>query len=589
MKLLNPSEKRLRYPIIQIVKDIWNLSGSSRPQLVIGTILRVLGDLAGLYPAVVLGLIVNEAAKGVQASLSHIWMWIALWIGATLFRYITQHKAKRMIYLLGEKVLLDTEKKMLGILFAKDSAWHEDETSGTKIKRVEKGATGYKDIIRAWATAYIEIIIRFIGMPIILFKFDHTIAILMGFFMISYFAISKYMQTRCINAAHTFNVEEEKVAGIFVESVSNIRTVRLLHVGHNMLEKIEKYMKSTFNAANERIAAFQLQSHVSSSYARIFNIGTIAFIAFGVIHGKYEVGMIVLFSTYFFDIWTNLNELTNMTQDTIVSQQSIARMYHLIGREVPPETGTQKFPAVWNALSVEKLSFSYGENEALSNLTFTVKKGEKVGIVGLSGAGKSTLFKLLLKERPDYTGTIKIGDVEVADIKEGEYYKHVSIVPQDTEVFNFSLQENISIVNPGAKHDGSLLEKAMEVSHVKDFLHKLPDGINTLIGERGVKLSGGERQRLGIARAIYKQPEILLLDEATSHLDLESEEKIKDSLHKFFEGITALVIAHRLTTIREMDKIIVIEKGRILEQGSFDELMQKKGRFHELWEKQKFD
>ena len=134
-----------------------------------------------------------------------------------------------------------------------------------------------------------------------------------------------------------------------------------------------------------------------------------------------------------------------------------------------------------------------------------------------------------------------------------------------------------------------LLEKALTVSHVKDFLDKLPEGVDTLIGEKGVKLSGGERQRLGIARAIFKQPQILLLDEATSHLDLESEEKIKDSLHLFFENITALVIAHRLTTIREMDKIIVIEKGVILEQGSFDELYKKKGRFYELWEKQKFD
>lgn len=588
MKLLNPTEERLRYPIWQIIKDIWKLSGSARPQLVLGTILRILGDLAGLYPAVVLGWIVNEAAKGTAASFSHLWFWVATWIAAALFRYITQHSAKRMIYLLGEKLVFDTERKMLGIMFSKDSAWHENETSGTKIKRIEKGAVGYKDIVRAWVNAYIEIIIRFIGMPLILFKFDHAIAILMGFFMISYFAMSKYMQKRCVVAAHNFNVADEQVGGILVESVGNIRTVRLLHVGQSMLEKIEKHIKVAFEAARERIAAFQLQSHICASYARVFNICVVAFIAFQVIHGRYEVGMIIMFSTYFFDIWTNLNELTNMTQDTIVSQQSIARMYHLIGREIPPETGTQKFPVVWDAINVEKLSFSYGNNEALSNLTFTIKKGEKVGIVGLSGAGKSTLFKLLLKERADYHGRIAIGDIEVRDIKESEYYKHVSIVPQDTEVFNFSLKENISIVN-AHKHEAGLFEKSMEVSHVKDFIHKLPEGVDTLIGERGIKLSGGERQRLGIARAIYKQPDILLLDEATSHLDLESEEKIKDSLHKFFEGITALVIAHRLTTIKEMDKIIVIEKGKIIEQGSFDELYKKKGRFHELWEKQKFD
>ena len=127
----------------------------------------------------------------------------------------------------------------------------------------------------------------------------------------------------------------------------------------------------------------------------------------------------------------------------------------------------------------------------------------------------------------------------------------------------------------------------MATAHISNLVEKLPQGIETVIGEKGVKLSGGERQRLGIARAIFKQPEILLLDEATSHLDLESEEKIRDSLHKFFENVTAIVIAHRLTTIKEMDKILVIEDGKIIESGNFDTLYARRGRFHELWEKQR--
>ena len=161
------------------------------------------------------------------------------------------------------------------------------------------------------------------------------------------------------------------------------------------------------------------------------------------------------------------------------------------------------------------------------------------------------------------------------------------MVLQDTEVFNFSLRDNITITNARRKTNDALLKKALKIAHLSELVGKLPQGLETIIGEKGVKLSGGERQRLGIARAIFKEPQILLLDEATSHLDLESEEKIHDSLHKFFENVTAIVIAHRLTTIKEMDNILVLESGKIIESGNFEKLTAERGRFFELWEKQK--
>ena len=161
----------------------------------------------------------------------------------------------------------------------------------------------------------------------------------------------------------------------------------------------------------------------------------------------------------------------------------------------------------------------------------------------------------------------------------------MAVVLQDTEVFNFSLRDNITIGAAEVKEDA--LQQALQVAHVNDFIAKLPQGLNTLIGEKGVKLSGGEKQRVGIARAVFKAPQLLLLDEATSHLDIESEEKIKDSLHTFFQHVTSVVIAHRLTTIQEMDRIILLEKGTVCEQGSFEELIARRGKFFNLWEKQK--
>jgi len=248
--------------------------------------------------------------------------------------------------------------------------------------------------------------------------------------------------------------------------------------------------------------------------------------------------------------------------------------------------GKVAFPKDWKKISFKNVSFGYGESDVLHDISFDIHRGEKVGIIGLSGAGKSTLFKLLLKEHESYEGEILIDEVPLSEISRQDYFNYSAVVLQDTEVFNLSLRENIVLANNNEAENSSLLERAINVAHVEDVIARLPDGEDTLIGEKGVRLSGGERQRIGIARAVFKSPQLLLLDEATSHLDIESEGKIQSSLHEFFQTVTAVVIAHRLTTIKEMDRIIVVEDGRILEEGSFEELHKKQGRFHELWEKQ---
>lgn len=251
-------------------------------------------------------------------------------------------------------------------------------------------------------------------------------------------------------------------------------------------------------------------------------------------------------------------------------------------------SGTQSFPKHWKEITLKNVSFGYGDAAVLKKISFTIKRGERIGIVGLSGAGKSTLYKLLLKEYEDYTGEILVDNISLKDIRKASYIEHTAVVLQDTEVFNFSLKENITIANGKKARDTKLLNSSLEVAHVTDFVKRLPEGVGTMIGEKGVKLSGGERQRVGIARAVFKQPELLLLDEATSHLDSESEQKIQDSLHHVFKSVTAVAIAHRLSTIREMDRILVLEAGKLIEEGTFEALLKQKGRFAELWQKQQF-
>src|SRR6185295_4062548 len=199
------------------------------------------------------------------------------------------------------------------------------------------------------------------------------------------------------------------------------------------------------------------------------------------------------------------------------------RLEHILHEPVGIEAtkNKQEFPSDWKELRIKHLSFGYNQNDVLQDISFTVHRGERVGIVGLSGAGKTTLFKLFMKEHEGYRGKISFDEVSLDTIEKQSYVRHVASVLQDTEVFNFPLRENIRIANPDGTE--AMLQQALATAHVQDFLYKLPKGVETVIGEKGFRLSGGEKQRLGIARAIYKQPQLLLLDEATSHLDVESE------------------------------------------------------------------
>ena len=473
-------------------------------------------------------------------------------------------------------------------MYRLDLAWHEKENSGNKMKRAENAGEGYRTIIVNWFQIIIESITTFAGGIVVFWKFDWRVSLLTSFFIVIYYVLARYYRIKGVRAAAKVHIQEEIVEGSTFEIINNIRTVKSLGILSKFRNTINQSFEKLYELIKVRIHFFQKSNLVTALFTRIFYSIMLIFIAVGVAHGLYTVGFLVLFFTYFDYIWESVSQLAGVTQDIFIAKNAIARGNTILDTPVviEDERGKGAFPHEWKKIILENVSFSYEDNKVLQDVSFTVKKGEKIGIVGLSGAGKSTLFKLLLKEYEHFTGKIGFNDTPIETIRKNDYLAHVATVLQDTEVFNLSLKDNIVIAGSTDRVNDEHLARAITIAHLDDVIAKLPHGVDTLIGEKGVKLSGGERQRLGIARAVYKQPEILLLDEATSHLDLESEEKIRDSLHQFFSGITAIVIAHRLTTIKEMDRIIVIEGGQIIEEGSFAKLIRKKGRFYELWNKQ---
>lgn len=560
-----------------------------RSILIIGTLYRVINSVIWLYSSFALAEVITFVTKYHKGDdLTYLYTILISWLFVIQIRFICIYVAKILCLNVAEKVSMNVEIDSIQHLSLLDISWHEKENAGNKIKRIQRGSNGIVTLVRVWIVNIIDIIIGFIGMIFIISKFSLLLASFVVIYQIVYFSIATAFRRKTVSVNREKNIIDEQLTGLTFEVINNIRSIKVLNMGSGLIGSIKEINFRLLKKIEESYFWYHGQILARTSWEGLTRILLFSFVIYGIFQGHYEVGFLVLFSGYFTNLTTSVNDLSSAAQDIAIAKSDIGRLMDLLQTpiNIDIEKNKTSFPTNWEKISVKNLSFAYGDNNALTNIDFEIKRGEKIGIVGLSGAGKSTLFKLLLKEHEATEGDIYIGDTALKTIKKSDYLKHVAAVLQETEVFNMTLKKNILLANMAEEQNKSLFEKSIHTSHVKDFLSKLPNGVESIIGEKGVKLSGGEKQRVGIARAIFKNPQILLLDEATSHLDVESEGKIKDSLHEFFQGVTAIVIAHRLSTIKEMDKIIVIEGGKILESGTFDELYTKDARFREFWDKQ---
>ena len=382
---------------------------------------------------------------------------------------------------------------------------------------------------------------------------------------------------------------QEKMADInslLVETISGVRVVKAFGMEGYEIDKFKGQNQFYYKLSMRSIKRTLILSPSTELIGVLAGVFVLSWIGKDVIAGRLSFGV---FGLYLGSLFSLIRPLKKISQVNSINQQALAannRIYDVL--ETPVTIKDIPFAVELKGISrkieFQNVSFSYEKAEVLKEVSFSVNMGEVIAIVGPSGSGKSTLLNLLLRFYDPQEGAVLIDGLNIRDVYIKSLRAKVGIVTQEIILFNDTVKANISYGHTDA--DTARVEEAAKVANAVDFIHRLPQGYDTFVGDRGIKLSGGERQRLAIARTVFKDSPILLLDEATSHLDSESERLVQDALNKLMRGKTVFMVTHRLSSIRGADKIIVLDKGRIIQTGSHSQLIAQDGLYRRLCENQ---
>ncbi len=455
-------------------------------------------------------------------------------------------------------------------------------TPGDLIRRVMEDTGIVRNFIADGGRWAVEQMIIFVVVLIILLftNFQLTLLVFIPVPIVA-IALSRFWRFIHIRYERQWR-KNSKCQSILHDIIKGIRTVKAF--GKEDVE-IQKFSKATSELA-------QVSSDNESIWARLFplmifftGIGEFLVLYFGgqkILDGSLSLGVLVQFTMYITYIYAPLRWLVSFPRWLADAMTSMVKIFEILDEEpditsIPNPTNVP----LSGGVSFEGVSFGYKSYEpVLKGIDLDIKPGEMIGIVGRSGAGKSTMINLLMRLYDPTQGKISISGVDLKDMSPEYLHENIGVVFQDTFLFAGSFYENIAYAKPGATAEEVIV--AAKAANAHDFIMQTADGYNTIIGENGHSISGGERQRLAIARAIIKNPSILILDEATSSLDVETESIIQDSLNRIVQGRTTIAIAHRLSTLRSADRLIVLDKGKIAEVGTHTELLREQGIYYKL-------
>jgi ATP-binding cassette, subfamily B, heavy metal transporter len=466
-----------------------------------------------------------------------------------------------------------------------DLAFHLERQTGGLSRDIERGTRGISFVLSFMLFNILPTLLE-IGLVtgIFLWNFSAWFALIILISVVVYIGFSITVTEWRMKHVRQMNELDSKANTRAIDSLLNYETVKYFT---NEEFEASRYDEQMAHWEKEALKTQYSLSTLNSGQAFIIGIGVTAMMLLAgheVVRGSMSLGDFVMVNAYMVQLFMPLNFLGFVYRQMKQSLVDMERMFKLLGRntQIADKPGAVPLRHARGDIRFENVRFGYGpDREILHGVNFTVPAGTKVAVVGPSGAGKSTLARLLFRFYDVNAGRITIDGQDIRDVTRDSVRHQLGIVPQDTVLFNDTIYYNIAYGRPGASHAD--IEHAAELAHLKPFIEALPQGYDTLVGERGLKLSGGEKQRVAIARAILKNPPILVFDEATSSLDSNAEQAILVAMRAVAEHRTSLVIAHRLSTIVDADEIVVLDQGAIAERGTHRELLHAGGLYSQLW------
>ncbi len=548
----------------------------------IGLFLIIISRLSGLVLPMASKYLIDDVI--VKKDIEMLWWLIGGVILAIILQASTSFLLTRILSVQAQYLIRELRVKVQEKVLSLPISFFDNQKSGALVSRIMSDVEGVRNLIGTGLVQLIGGSFASIVSLILLLRISvsMTLFVLIPVSIFGIIALKAFKKIRPIFKKRT--VINAQVKGRLTETLAGVRVIKGFNAEKQEQKTFEKGTLDIFENVKKSLTATAL---MSSSSTFLLGVATAGIMGIG---GYYMMNDIISRGDFLSFIMLlgfmvapilQMSNIGSQITEAFAGLERTEELMNITSEDDLPERATELNKIDGN-IKFKNVRFAYEEGkEVIHNINLEAKKGTVTALVGSSGSGKSTIASLAASFLKPTEGIVSIDEHDISTLKLSSYRKNLGVVLQDEFLFEGTILENIIFGKPNASKVA--IEKAIKAAYVSEFTDRFEDGLETLIGERGVKLSGGQRQRLAIARAILADPKILILDEATSNLDTESELMIQKSLEHLMEGRTTIVIAHRLSTIRKADQILVIEEGNIVEQGSHDSLLDAKGRYFDLY------
>ena len=551
----------------------------------------VLAKIASVTTPLVLGASVNSLTELSSGINLFMLVPIALIVGYGIARIITftfVEVRDALFSKVSQHSIRQISLNMFKHLHNLSLQFHLNRQTGALAKFIDRGTKGIDFLLRYVLFNIIPTFFEiFLVSGILFYLYGPWYAVItlttIGFYSYLTFQITEWRN----EFRKKMNQADNDVSTKMIDSLLNFETVKYFNNEKFEFDRLDKSLEEYELAANQSRHSLSLLN-IAQTFIIMTGI-TIMLVmsAYGIKNGDIDVGGFVVINAYMLQLYQPLNWLGSVYREIRQALTDMGNMFSLLQISPTTQDVFESIPQSDIAeIKFDNVSFDYDiRRTIIKNISFVVPNGKKVAIVGPTGAGKSTISRLLFKFYDPKAGGIYINNININKISQESLREIIGVVPQDTVLFNDTIYYNIAYGNTGATKEEVI--SAAKNADIHNFISILPDGYETIVGERGLKLSGGEKQRVAIARTILKNPKIFFFDEATSALDTSTEKEIQKNLENVSKNKTTLIIAHRLSTAANADNIIVLDGGAIIEQGTHDNLLLQKGKYFEMWGKQK--